>query len=144
MLRSLGASAILVLSLVAAPAMAHQGHMAPHGARSGAAATKSGATVEKNGTITGEIVDTGCYLGSGERGAKHVSCASKCIAGGTPMGLLTADGTLYILTLNHDNPDPYNQLKTMAGKTVAVSGPVMKRSGVQGIDVVAYKETPAR
>ena len=56
-----------------------------------------------------------------------------------PMGLLTSNGTLYLLTLNHDNADPYNSLKAMAGKTVSVSGTVMTRSGMKAIDVTATK-----
>ena len=90
-------------------------------------------------TLTGEVVDTGCYLAHSARGAKHVACANKCIAGGMPMGLLTADGTLYLLTLDHENGDPYNQLKSMAGKTVSVSGPLMTRGGMKGIDVMSVK-----
>ena len=86
-------------------------------------------------TVTGELVDTGCYLQHAARGEKHVSCASKCIANGMPMGLLTADGSLYLLTMNHDNADPYNKLKDMAGKTVKVTGVVMARNGMKGIDV---------
>jgi hypothetical protein len=92
-------------------------------------------------TITGEVVDTGCYLGAGERGAKHVSCATKCIDQGMPMGLLTSSGKLYLLTLDHDNADPYNDIKKMAGKMVSVTGPVLSRSGMTAIDVTAF--TPA-
>ena len=90
-------------------------------------------------TLTGEVVDTGCYLGDGARGAKHVDCATKCIANGMPMGLLTKDGALYLITVNHDNADPYNQLKEMAGKTVSLTGTVMMRSGMKGIDVTEVK-----
>lgn len=90
-------------------------------------------------TITGELVDTGCYLAHEARGTKHIDCATKCISGGMPMGLLTNNGVLYLLTLNHDNPDPYNQLKEMAGKTVSVTGTTMARSGMKGIDVTEVK-----
>lgn len=55
------------------------------------------------------------------------------------MGLLTSGGTLYLLTLNHDNADPYNHLKSMAGKTVSVTGTVMTRSGMQAIEVTEFK-----
>ena len=55
------------------------------------------------------------------------------------MGLLTGHGALYILTMNHDNPDPYNKLKKMAGKTVVVTGKVMTRGGMKGIDVAGFK-----
>jgi len=119
------------IAAAAATATAHQGHqMAAHKA-------------EAPKTMTGELIDTGCYLGHGARGEKHVECATKCINGGMPMGLLTSDGTLYLLTMNHDNPDPYNQLKTMAGKTVSVTGMVMTRSGMKGIDVASFKAAEA-
>jgi hypothetical protein len=98
-------------------------------------------------TLTGELVDTGCYLSHGARGEKHVECATKCISGGMPMGLLTADGKLYLITLNHDNPDPYGKLKDMAGKTVSVTGVVSSRNGMTGIDVTDVKlaaATPAK
>jgi hypothetical protein len=90
-------------------------------------------------TITGEVVDTGCYLGHAARGEKHVSCATKCINQGMPMGLLTSTGTLYLLTLNHDNADPYNALKAMAGKMVSVTGTIMARGGIKAIDVTEFK-----
>ncbi len=116
-----------LLALPLARALAHEGH--------GTAMRMAG--VHK--TITGEVVDTGCYLGHAARGAKHVECATKCINQGMPMGLLTSSGTLYLLTLNHDNADPYNDLKMMAGKTVSVTGTVMTRGGMKAIDVSAIK-----
>lgn len=119
---------VLAMSLaLSVPALvsAQQGHQHKAGEQKKAAPQ----------TITGEVVDTGCYLGRSARGAKHVSCATKCIAQGMPMGLLTNDGMLYLLTMNHDNADPYNQLKEMAGETVSVTGAVMTRSGMKGIDV---------
>lgn len=94
----------------------------------------------KTTTVTGEIVDTSCYLGHGARGEKHAACAAKCInSNGAPMGLLTEDGTLWLLTPDHDNLDPYNALKGMAAKTVTVTGMAMERSGVKGLDVMSYK-----
>ena len=97
------------------------------------------AAGEHQGTVkklSGEVVDTGCYLGHAARGEKHgASCGSKCVANGMPMGLLTADGTLYLITMNHDNADPYNKLKGMVGKNVTLTGTVMTRSGMKGIDV---------
>jgi hypothetical protein len=95
-------------------------------------------------TITGEVVDMGCYLGHGAKGEGHIACATKCIANGMPMGLLTTDGKLFLLTMNHDNPDPYNKIKEMAGKTVAVTGSAMARSGVSAIDVTDFKPVKAK
>jgi hypothetical protein len=90
-------------------------------------------------STTGEIVDMGCYLGHVARGADHKECALKCVSEGMPMGLLTKQGALYLLTMNHDNPDPYNKLKSMAGKTVIVTGMVMTRGAMKGIDVAGFK-----
>ena len=124
----------LTLPVTAIQAFGHQGHQ------------MAGHKAEAAKTLTGELVDTGCYLGHGARGEKHVECATKCISGGMPMGLLTSDGTLYLLTMNHDNADPYNELKTMAGKMVSVTGMVMTRSGMKGIEAASYKvaETAAK
>jgi hypothetical protein len=121
----------LALTFTALPARAHEG--------AHAAAAKAGTQ-----TISGEVVDTGCYLAHSARGEKHIGCATKCINQGMPMGLLTSDGRLYLLTLDHDNPDPYNKLKGMAGKNVAVTGMVMERAGMKGIDVTEFKPVAAQ
>ena len=125
-------SFVLVAGLIAGVAVAQQGHEAHKAAKPAA---------EK--TISGELVDMGCYVGHGAKGEKHVDCATKCIANGMPMGVLTADGTLYLVTLNHDNGDPYNALKNMAGKNVTVTGTVATRNGMKAIDVTAAKEMAA-
>src|SRR5206468_12302443 len=111
----------LSLMVTALPAIAHEGHH------------MAGEKVVKR-TITGEVVDTGCYLGHAARGEKHVSCATKCLNQGMPMGLLTSNGTLYLVTLDHDNADPYNSLKSMAGKKVTVTGEFLTRSGTKAIE----------
>lgn len=120
----------LALSFVAIQVGAQEGH------------DKAEHKAEPPKSLTGEVVDTGCYLGHAARGEKHLSCATKCILGGMPMGLLTADDTLYLLTMNHDNADPYQKLKEMAGKTVTVTGAVMMRGGMKGIDVASFKVAP--
>jgi len=124
MKRFLSALAVVVLAMVAV---------------NGLASGQPAKTAAKTLTVKGEIVDLGCYLGHGARGADHKGCATKCIASGMPFGLLTADGKLYVLTLNHDNPDPYNKCKEMAAATVVVTGTPMQRNGVMAVDVVDVK-----
>ena len=94
-------------------------------------------------TLKGEIVDTGCYISHGAMGEKHKQCATTCIANGMPMGLLTTEGKLYLLTLDHDNADPYNQCKEMASMTVEVTGMVSERNGIKAIDVTGVKAPEA-
>ncbi len=116
----------LLIAFAAMPAIAHEGHHLP------------GEKVVVK-TVTGEIVDMGCYLGHASTGESHVSCATKCLNQGMPMGLLTSNGTLYLVTLDHDNADPYNSLKTMAGKQVTVTGELLTRSGMKGIEATTVK-----
>ena len=111
---------VAIALVFAGTAVANEGHEMP-GAK---AVTKS---------VRGEVVDMGCYLGHAAKGAGHVSCATKCLTQGMPMGILTSNGTLYLVTLDHDNADPYNGLKDMAGKDVTITGEVLSRSGMKAI-----------
>ena len=130
MKRFISVLALVALTLIASNALA-AGQQMQH--------MQHGKAAAKSTTVQGELVDMGCYLGSGARGADHKGCATKCLAGGMPAGLLTANGKLYLLTLNHDNPDPYNKLKDMAAEMVTVTGTLMTRNGVMAIDVADVK-----
>lgn len=91
----------------------------------------------KPSVVNGELVDMGCYIGHMAKGEKHADCAAKCVSGGMPMGLLTSAGKLYLLTMDHANPDAYNKAKDFAGKQVKVTGPTHVRNGINTIDVVS-------
>ena len=74
-------------------------------------ATTLGASVDgkpnpnpKLTTVTGEIVDFSCYLQVGKHGEKHRDCAQKCFRAGQPIGLMTQDGTLYMLMEEEHDP----------------------------------------
>jgi hypothetical protein len=94
-------------------------------------------------SITGELVDMGCYVGHSAKGEKHSECATKCIAGGMPMGLLSANGSIFLLTMDHANPDAYNKVKKMAGKRVKVSGSRHEKNGIVTLDVVTAEIAPS-
>jgi hypothetical protein len=86
--------------------------------------------------ISGEVMDLSCYLGhAGGKGPAHKECAANCIASGGPMGLLTSKGTLYVLTMNHENPDAFNQAKKFAGEQVKVTGPVTTKNATRALEV---------
>jgi len=55
-------------------------------------------------TKVGEIVDFSCYLQVGKHGEKHRDCGHKCLRNGPPIGLLTQDGTLYMLMEEEHDP----------------------------------------
>lgn len=70
------------------------------------AATEANKKVLAEGkplTVTGEVVDVSCYTQLGKRGEAHRACGAMCVASGSPAGLLTSDGTLYILL-----PEPHH------------------------------------
>ena len=86
----------------------------------------------EEGTVTGEIVDLMCYLDHGAKGEKHSGCAATCISKGGPVGLLTADGQLYLVIGNHA---PMNEkLAPLAGKTVTLKGKKVEKSGMKMIE----------
>jgi len=97
----------------------------------------------KTVSLTGEIVDMGCYLSEGAHGEQHKSCATMCINGGMPMGLLTSDGKLYLLTMSHDNADPFNSAKKMAAEQVTITGVLEERNGMKALQVNELKTAAA-
>jgi len=107
------------------------------GAVAGASEKKAAAGAPKVMTIKGEVVDMGCFMGHGAKGVSHKECATSCMAAGMPMGILTSTNKLYLVTLNHDNHDPYNKLKEWAGEMVNVTGTVTNSHGSWAIDVTA-------
>lgn len=86
-------------------------------------------------TVTGEVVDMACYMANGAKGEEHKSCAAGCIKGGSPMGVLTDDGQLFLLVENHDKQDAYASAKKYAGEQITVSGDFKTKGGVQSIVV---------
>jgi len=90
-------------------------------------------------TWTGEIIDVGCYVGSGAKGADHAECAKTCVENGQPMGLLTEDGNLVLLTADHKDGEPYESLKELAGKQAEVTGTLAEKDGMKVVTVTGSK-----
>ena len=90
-------------------------------------------------TMTGEIVDFSCYLQVGKHGEKHRSCGQKCVQNGNPAGLLTKDGSLYMLIAEEHDPrrDGGVDLKSAAadqmGHIVTVNGTEASVNGYSAI-----------
>lgn len=88
--------------------------------------------------VTGEIIDTWCYLteimGSSDSvtGSAHHQCAVWCAAGGIPVGLLAEDGTVYLVmslegdTTNNANPTVLD----IQSDQIKVDGEFHQRDGV--------------
>jgi len=91
------------------------------------------------GSWTGEVVDLACYVSQGAHGADHAGCAKSCVKNGQPMGLLTSDGTLVLLSADHKDGDPYEALKDWAGSDVTVMGSLAEKDGMKVVTVTGSK-----
>jgi hypothetical protein len=110
-----------------------------------ATAAEKAAEKPKTVTMTGEVIDTGCYLGHEAKGEKHKTCAATCVAAGMPIGLLTDRDAVYLLVPPHDNKDGYNKAKELVGEKAEISGAPFVRGGMRAIEVASAKPaTPAK
>ena len=89
--------------------------------------------------VQGEVLDMACYIGHGAKGEDHAACAAKCIKAGQPMGLLAADGKVYLLVASHKDATAFEQAKGLAGKRVEIRGISMARDGFAAVEVSSVK-----
>ena len=104
-------------------------------------AAASPATAAADGQrvqITGEVIDTWCYLsgvmGSGDAvtGSAHHTCALWCAAGGIPVGVLGEDGSVYMV-LKWEGSDQVvegDTLMSVQSDRVSVDGLHYRRDGI--------------
>lgn len=97
------------------------------------------APAQEEVTVQGEIVDLACYMPKGAKGPQHRACAQMCAKKGAPIGVLTESGDVYLLVDDHDNPDPYEDLKKLAGSNAEVKGKKYSKGGVTSIMVTGSK-----
>ena len=90
-------------------------------------------------SVKGEILDLACYVSHDSHGQEHAKCAQRCVKGGQPMGLLTEDGTLYVLFADHADDAAYKKSQSFAGKMVEVTGPLAEKDGMKAITVHSVK-----
>lgn len=91
-------------------------------------------------TVRGEVVDLSCYLDHNARGRKHRKCAVACAKKGLPMGILAADGKLYLLIEDHGRADAYKRAVARAADTITVKGQVIEKGGIRAIKVLSVSE----
>ena len=96
-------------------------------------------------TVAGEIIDLSCYLQLGKHGEKHKACGVKCLQSGQPIGLLTKDGTVYMLMAEEHDPRRDGQTGGFRqaaidnfAKIVEVTGTETSHNGFRAIYVQGY------
>jgi len=91
---------------------------------------------DKESTIQGEVVDISCYLSQGKKatGDAHKECAEGCAKAGSPLGILTDKGELYLSVLPDDHSaGPNAILMDHVAHKVSATGVLRSKGGVHGI-----------
>jgi hypothetical protein len=90
--------------------------------------------------VTGEIIDTYCFVIMGAKGESHRQCAIDCVKAGIPAGLLEeGTGKVYVLLPNKDkSPLPTAVIDKMA-KKVTITGKVYTSGGSQFLTIESIK-----
>jgi nitrite reductase/ring-hydroxylating ferredoxin subunit/DMSO/TMAO reductase YedYZ heme-binding membrane subunit len=102
-------------------------------ARPPLAAHRPEAPVKDHGSwqLTGEIVDSKCYIGvmNPGHGKTHRGCAARCLSGGlTPLFVVAGrDDLPFELVLTTDRGDPFPDAGRAAGKPVALTGRILQQ-----------------
>lgn len=109
----------ILAALLAVAAPAHDGHDAHHG---------------KLASISGTVVDTGCYVSHDSKGESHVPCATACARKGVPLAIVDEKGTLY-LPIAVEHQDPNAKLMPFIEKKVKITGTVLEKGGLKGIAI---------
>lgn len=104
-----------------------------------AMAAPASAAVPDRVKLTGEIIDSWCYITEimYAEGSAHHQCAVWCAAGGIPVGILGDDGQVYmVLKLGRDDTNVGNPaIMRIQSHRVTVDGSVYKRDGLNYIVV---------
>jgi hypothetical protein len=90
--------------------------------------------------ITGEVVDTYCYVLMEAKGESHRSCGIDCVNKGIPAGLLEkGSGKLYVLLPDKDkSPVPKAAIDKM-GRQATITGKVYSLGGSQFLTVESVR-----
>lgn len=99
----------------------------------------SSTKAQEQVTVKGEILDLTCYLSKGSKGDRHKTCAKMCAKKGLPVGVLTDDGKVFLLIEDHDDPDPYDAVKELAGGRAEITGKRYSKDGMESIMVGGAK-----
>jgi len=81
-------------------------------------------------TVTGEIVDSKCYLGvmNPGQGKVHSDCAARCISGGIPPILVTSDGKNQFLLVDADRKAiGRDELREFVAERITIRGELLQR-----------------
>ena len=95
----------------------------------------------KSITISGTVVDTGCYVSHDSKGEAHAKCAAACAKNGVPLAILDDHGTLY-MPIAVEHKDQNAKLTPFIEKRVKVTGTELQKGGLKGIAIKTVEPVP--
>ncbi len=103
------------------------------------AAVPAQAAEPKRVTVTGEVIDSWCYLSEimWATGSAHHRCAVWCARGGVPVGILGEDEEVYVLLMVENDPEVIGNKAVFRIQTneVVVTGDLYQRDSVNYLAV---------
>ena len=84
--------------------------------------------------VTGEVLDMTCYIASNLSGPDHAKCARICIKNGSPAGIKTHEGRVYLLT-GAPGQSINSELAQYAAEVVTIKGKQTFRDGFAQLQV---------
>ena len=100
-----------------------------------ALASAAGAATPKRVQVTGEVIDSWCYITEimYAEGSAHHQCALWCAVGGIPVGVLGDDGEVYmVLKVGGDTTNVANPaILEIQTHRVTVDGDLYERDGIK-------------
>lgn len=100
-----------------------------------AVASPARADQPRRVTITGEVIDSWCYLSEimWATGSAHHQCAIWCARGGVPVGILGEDEQVYIVLRVEDDADVIGNhgIMRIQSNEVVIEGDLYERNSIK-------------
>ena len=109
------------------------------------AADSPDSTAVGTRTVEGLVRDIACPLQNRKSTATSYSkeCIATCLKAGSPLGILTGDGSVYV-PVTESMPDTgQNALKPFVGEHVQATGKVFERNGGHAIEISEIHQVSA-
>ena len=93
------------------------------------------AAEEKEVTVTGEVIDSSCYIKMGAKGMDHKECAINCAKASIPLAILEdKSGKVYMLASDKEFESAnvkFQPLEKFVAQKVMVKGKIYEKGGQQ-------------
>ncbi len=99
---------------------------------------------ESEVTVTGEVIDSSCYIKMGAKGMDHKECAMSCAKAGIPLALLEdKTGKVYILASNKEFESvrvKFQPLENFVAHKVRVKGKIYEKGGQKLLEISSVEK----